>query len=142
MAREGEARDYAYFTLQGRLTDPSLRKPLEGATVRLTAGEQTFEALTDRKGVFVFERLPVTTFNVDVISSDGRVIRGIRRLDANDPTRPRLRMKFGRGAAQTFAMSASEESVALDVPQPDVRWDRFWKQLAVFGGGALVLALL
>ena len=141
-AREGEARDYAYFTLQGRLSDPSLRTPLEGATVRLTAGDKSFETITDRKGVFAFERLPVTRFKVDVISADGRVIRGIRRLDANDPVRPRLRVKLGRGEPQTFDVHASEEAVDLDVPQPEVRWDRFWKQLAAFGGGVLILALL
>ena len=141
-ARQGEARDYAYFTLQGRLSDPSLRTPLEGATVRLTAGDRSFETITDRKGVFMFERLPVTSFKVDVVSADGRVIRGIRRLDANDPVRQRLHVKLGHGLPQSFGVHASEESVALDVPQPEVRWDRFWKQLAAFGGGALLLALL
>lgn len=140
MAREGEARDYAYFTLQGRLSDPSLRKPMEGATIRLTAGDQKFEAVTDRKGVFAFERLPLTSFKVDVINSDGRVVRGIRRLDANDPVRPRLYMKLGRGEPQTFQVSAAEEAVALDVPQPEVRWDRLWKELAIFVGGAAILA--
>ncbi len=141
IARQNEARDYAYFTLQGRLSDPSLRKPMEGAKIRLTAGDQKFEAITDRKGVFAFERLPVTSFKVDVISSDGRVVRGIRRLDANDPVRPRLYMKLGRGVPQTFQVSAAEEAVALDVPQPDVRWDRLWKELAIFVGGAAILAL-
>lgn len=142
LAREGEARDYAYFTLQGRLSDPSLRKPLEGATIHLTAGERKFQAVTDRKGVFSFEKLPVTSFKVEVVSSDGRVIRGIRRLDANDPVRPRLRMKLGKGDPQSFDLLASGEAVALEVPEPEVRWDRFWKQLAAFGAGALALALL
>ena len=142
LARQSEARDYAYFTLQGRLSDPSLRKPLEGATIRLTAGDQKFEAVTDRKGVFSFERLPVVSFKVDVVSSDGRVIRGIRRLDANDPVRPRLYMKLGRGEPQSFEVHAAEETaVALDVPQPEVRWDRFWKELAIFVGAAAILAL-
>ena len=139
-ARQGEGRDYAYFTLQGRLSDPSLRKPLEGATIRLTAGDRSFEAVTDRKGVFAFERLPVTSFKVDVTSSDGRVVRGIRRLDANDPVRPRLHMKLGRGVPQTFQVLAAEEAVALDVPQPEVRWDRLWKELAIFVGAAAILA--
>ena len=138
---DGGARDYAYFTLQGRLSDPSLRKPMEGATIRLMAGDQSFEAVTDRKGVFAFEKLPVASFKVEVIASDGRVVRGIRRLDANDPVRPRLQMKLGKGEAQSFKLNAAEEMVNLDVPEPEVRWDRFWKELAIFVGGAAVLAL-
>jgi len=141
LARQGEARDYAYFTLQGRLSDPSLRKPMEGATIRLTAGDRRFEAITDRKGVFSFERLPVTSFTVDVINSDGRVVRGLRRLDANDPVRPRLQMKMGRGVPLAFQVHAQEDAVAVDVPQAEVRWDRFWKELAIFVGAAAILAL-
>jgi len=140
-AAEGAGREYAYFTLQGRLTDPSLRKAMEGATIRLTSGDESFETVTDRKGIFLFEKLPVTTFTVDVISSDGRVVRGIRRLDANDPVRPRLRIDLGKGSPQSFQMNAAEEAISLDVPEPEVRWDRFWKELAIFVGAAAILAL-
>ena len=139
--RESGAIDYAYFTLQGRLTDPSLRKALEGATIRLTSGDQSFETVTDRKGVFQFEKLPVTSFTVDVISSDGRVVRGIRRLDANDPVRPRLRIDLGKGTPQSFQVNAAEEAISLDVPEPEIRWDRFWKELGIFVGVAAILAL-
>lgn len=135
------AIDYAYFTLQGRLTDPSLRDALQGATIRLTSGEETFETVTDTKGLFVFEKLPVASYTVQVISAEGQVVREIRRLDAGDPYRQRLRMKMGRGAATSFQVHAAEESISLDVPQPEVRWDRFWKELAIFVGGAALLAL-
>ena len=134
-------REYAYFTLQGRLTDPSLRKAMEGATIRLTSGDESFETVTDRKGVFLFEKLPVSSFTVDVISSDGRVVRGIRRLDANDPVRPRLRIDLGKGTPQSFQVNAAEEAISLDVPEPEIRWDRFWKELAIFVGAAAILAL-
>lgn len=135
------AIDYAYLTLQGRLTDPSLRTALQGATIRLRSGEQKFETVTDSKGLFVFEKLPVASYTVEVLSADGHVVRGIRRLDEGDPYRQRLRMKLGRGAATTFQVHATEESITLDVPRPEVRWDRFWKELAIFAGGAALLAL-
>jgi hypothetical protein len=140
-ASPGGALDYAYFTLQGRLTDPSLRQALQGATIRLTSGEESFETITDPKGLFVFEKLPVASYSVQVISAEGQVVREIRRLDAGDPFRQKLRMKLGRGVATSFQVHAAEESITLDVPQPEVRWDRFWKELALFVGGAALLAL-
>lgn len=144
-AQEGQAaaagpRDYAYFTLQGRLTDPSLRKALQGATVRLTAGDEKFETVTDQKGLFVFERLPVASYNVHVISAEGRVVRGIRRIDDGDRFHQRLKMKLGRGEATSFQVHAAEDTITLDVPKPEVRWDRFWKELGIFVGGAALLA--
>lgn len=135
------AIDYAYLTLQGRLTDPSLRRALQGATIRLKTGDQVFETMTDSKGLFVFEKLPVDSYTVEVLSADGHVVRGIRRLDEGDPYRQRLRMKLGHGAATTFQVHATEQAITLDVPQPEVRWDRFWKELAIFAGGAALLAL-
>jgi len=134
------ARDYAYLTLQGRLTDSSLRRALQGATVRLTAGAETFETVTDQKGLFLFEKLPVASYSVHVTSAEGRVVRGIRRIDEGDRYRQRLRMKLGRGEATSFQMHASEEAITLDVPKPEVRWDRFWKELGIFVGGAALLA--
>ena len=53
IARAAQPRDYAYVFLQGRLADPYAKHPMAGATVRLTTGTRVFEAVTDRKGLFV-----------------------------------------------------------------------------------------
>ncbi|HKY31475.1 MAG TPA: carboxypeptidase-like regulatory domain-containing protein [Candidatus Polarisedimenticolia bacterium] len=140
-AASAQQKEYAYFSLQGKLTDPSLRRPMIGAIVRLTAGEEVHSSETDVRGVFSFDRLPVASYRVDITTAGGRVVRTARRLELDETNRTRLRLRLGRGEPVAFQVKAEAGGVSLDVPEPEVRWDRFWKELAFFVGGAAVLAL-
>ena len=55
-----ESRDYAYLMLQGKLVDSPKERPVAGVTIRLISGSRIFEATTDQRGLFIFEKLPVT----------------------------------------------------------------------------------
>jgi len=139
----GTAKDYAYVFIQGRIADPYEKAALGGATVRLTAGSKVFEAVTDRKGVFVFERLPVTTFTLDIVTEDGKVVSWFQSQESSDADRPRVKVKFAkkRGASTvTVVANGTTDHVEVAVKSPPVRWGRFWKQFAIFAGAAVILA--
>jgi len=140
-ARAEEPKNYAYFYLQGRLSDPAHNRPMGGAEVRLTAVGQTFQATTDSKGNFVFEKLPVVTYELHVTTADGRVIRGLEEMGLKTSGPRRYRARLARGAEVTPIIEAAEKGVFITVPKPPVKWKRFWTQFAIFAGGALVLAL-
>ena len=140
-ARGGEPREYAYLYLQGRLYDPGHGTPLRGAEIRLTAGERSFQVTTDSVGHFVFEKLPMATYEMHVTTAEGRVIRTIEEIGLKVSGPRRYRAKLSRGSEVTPVIEAGKKGVAVSVPDPPVRWKRFWKQFAIFAGGALVLAL-
>jgi hypothetical protein len=137
------AKNYAYIFIQGRIADPYEKNPLSGATVRLTAGSQVFTAITDRKGVFVFDKLPVETFLLDIVTAEGKVVDWFQEADMSDPDRPRVKVKFakkrGRSAVTVVAWQA-EGKVELVVTAPPARWGRFWKGFAIFAAAAVVLS--
>ena len=140
----GAAKDYAYVFVQGRIADPYEKHVLSGATVRLTTDSRVFEAVTDRKGVFVFERLPVATFTLDIVTEDGRLVSWFKGSDSSDPSRPRVSVKFGkkRGASTiTVSPGKTEDHVEVVVKSPPAGWDKFWKEFAIFGAVAVVLAV-
>lgn len=139
----GTPRDYAYVFVQGRIADQYERHPLVGATIRLTAGARVFEAVTDPKGVFVFDKLPVTTFTLDIVTSDGRLVEWFQEPNTSDPSRPRVTTKLGKNRGKstlTIVADESGEKVQVVVKLPPARWSRFWKQFAIFGAAAVVLA--
>jgi hypothetical protein len=139
----GTAKEYAYVFIQGRIADPYEKVALGGATVRLTAGSRVFEAITDRKGVFVFERLPVATFTLDIVTEDGKLVSWFQAAESSDPSRPRVKVKFAkkRGAsAVSIVAREADDHVEVAVSSPPVRWGRFWKQFAIFAGAAIILA--
>ena len=137
---EGQ-KDYAYFYLQGRLYDPAHGNPLRGAEIRLTAGDRAFQVTTDSSGNFVFDKLPMATYKMHVTTAEGRVIRTIEEMGLKSSGPRRYRAKLSRGAEATPIIEAGKKGVSVSVPTPPVRWKRFWKQFAIFAGGALVLAL-
>ena len=137
------AKDYAYVFIQGRIADPYEKSALDGATVRLTADSRVFEAITDRKGVFVFDKLPVATFTLDVVTADGKLVQWFQDADRSDPDRPRLKVKFGktRGKSSvTVVAKESEDKVEVIVKAPPAHWARFWKEFAIFGAAAVILS--
>ena len=148
-ARAAEAKDYAYLFLQGRIENPSRGTPAVGATVRLLSGSDVFEAVTDSQGAFVFDSLPVTSFDLEITTADGKVIRGVKQLERLDPDRARLDVSFSRrtgtpphqGERQEVMLDAGREQIAIGVPSPTTNWSRFWKQGLIFIGIAALLAL-
>jgi hypothetical protein len=148
-ARASGEKDYAYLFLQGRIEDPSRGMPAVGATVRLRSGSEVFEVVTDSQGAFVFDNLPVTSFDLEITTSDGRVIRGAKQLERLDPDRARVEVEFSRdttaprhqGERQEVLINAGREQIAIGVPSPTTNWARFWKQGLVFVGVAVLLAL-
>ena len=137
----GEARDYAYLFLQGKITAGKDAGPVNGARVRLLADSRYYEATTDRRGVFVFEHLPVKKFQLEVITPDGRVIRQIEQVDMQDPARSRLRIQLGKESRTTPMIDVADGEMQVEIPAKKPRWKRFWTQLGIFIGVAVVFAL-
>jgi hypothetical protein len=136
-------KQYAYLLVQGTITDPSTGKPLPGAIVRMSSENSgSFEDVTDEKGVFVFEKLPLGTFDMSVTRSDGEVVRWIQPIDRDLSNLHRFRVGFGRGEEQRISrIEANEEGATIVAEAPPVRWKRFWRQFGVFLGCAALLAL-
>ncbi len=141
IARAAGARKYAYLYLQGRLTDPAKKTPLAGAKIRLTSPDSSFSATTDERGSFLFDKLPLATFQMHVTTADGKVIQSLEEIDLKVQGARRYRAKLSRGEEAMPVIEASESGVRITVPKPAFRWKRFWTQFAIFGGGALILAL-
>jgi hypothetical protein len=138
----GQPKNYAYYFLQGKIADSLGTKRLEGATVRLAAGTDVFEATTDERGTFMFERLPVQSYDLTVTSADGEVIRYIEKVDLGDPDRMRLKIRMGTGEARKARIDAGTVTeVAVEPTDRTPHWRKFWKQLAVFAGAAAALAI-
>jgi hypothetical protein len=137
-------KNYAYLYLQGKIADPVGGRPLTDATVRLLGNGEVFETATDQRGSFVFERLPVRSYVLDVVTADGKVLRNLRDIDPDDPfpDRARVRINLGQGPAQSLSIETNENHVTVLVPQPTTRWSRLWKQLGIFIGAAAGLLAL
>ena len=137
--RAAEPRDYSYLFVQGKLTKLSGDQLDRGVTVRLAGDGQTFEATADKRGVFVFEKLPVAEYSVRVTTSDGRVIRSIRSL--GDEERIRLEIATTKKAGVEFTVRPAGQHIAVDLPKWRVNWSLFWKEVAIIVGVALLFAL-
>jgi len=138
-AGAGEPERYAYLFLQGRIVNDKDSRPAEGLTVRVSAGTGAFESVTDQRGVFVFEKLPIATYDLQVISPAGHVIRSIRRID--DPSRIRLRIRTGHGEGTPLRVLPDSDRIAVDIPQPPPSWNRFWKEFGIVLAAVGVFAL-
>ena len=122
-ALAGEPKNYAYYFLQGKIADSLGTKYLEGATVRLAAGADVFEATTDARGTFVFEKLPVQSYDMTVTSAEGEVIRYIEKVDLGDPNRTRLRIRMGTGEARKARLNAGGVTeVAVEATDRTPHW--------------------
>jgi hypothetical protein len=136
-----EAKNYAYFLLQGRIADSLERDFLEGATVRLTAGSDVYETTTDERGVFLFEKLPVQVYDLTILTAEGEVIRYVEKVDLGDQTRSRLKIRLGKGAARKAQVGVGGTEVEVDDSDRPPRWRRFWTQFAIVAGIGLAFAL-
>jgi len=141
-ALAAEAKNYAYFLLQGRIADPLERGFLVGATVRLSAGTDVFETTTDDRGAFLFEKLPVQVYDLTVTSAEGEVIRYIEQVDLGDQMRTRLKIRLGKkGPERKARVGIGGEEIQVDITHRPPRWKRFWWQAAIVAGIGLGLAL-
>ena len=140
LAADGE-NDYAYVFVQGRIIDPTGTEPLVGASIRMKSDADSYEATTDQKGVFIFEKLPVATYEMTVTAPDGRVTRTLQRIDPGDPDRARLKARLGYGPGAIAVLEPNDGQVDVIIPDPPSDWPRFWKQFAIFVGTAGLLAL-
>jgi hypothetical protein len=136
-----EPKNYAYFFLQGKISDELHRGFLEGATVRLTSGTSTYETTTDERGVFVFEKLPLQPYDLTVTDPDGQVIRSLDRIELPDEGRTRLKVRFGTGEGKSAHLDAGGTDVEVKQTDRPPRWAKFWKQFGIFFGAAVILAL-
>lgn len=134
-------KDYAYVFVQGRIIDPTGTAPLVGASIRMKSEAGAYEATTDQKGVFIFDKLPVATYEMTVTAADGRVTRTLQRIDPNDPDRARLKARLGYGPGAIAVLTPNDQKIDVTVPDPPTDWPRFWKQFAIFVGTAGLLAL-
>jgi len=134
-------REYAYLFFQGRVTDTVGTRPLSGATIRLVSGGRVFEARTDSKGAFVFDKLPLGTYEVAIASPAGGALEIVREVDPDDPVRTRFQVKSGQGDVRKARLRVENDRVVIDVPKPPTDWPKFWKQFGVFVGCAGLLAL-
>jgi hypothetical protein len=136
-----ETRDYAYMFFQGRITDAVGTRALVGATIRLGSGSRVFEARTDQNGGFVFEKLPLATYEMAVTSPTGQELSIVREVDRGDPVRTRFQVKPGHGDGRRTRLRVENHRVVVDVPKPPADWPRFWRQFGVFAGSAVLMAL-
>jgi hypothetical protein len=134
-------REYAYLFFQGRVTDMVGTRPLSGATVRLASAGRVFEARTDPKGAFLFEKLPLGTYDVAITAPGGGPLQIVREVDPDDPVRTRFQVKSGQSDVRKARLRVENNRVVIDVPKPPTDWPKFWKQFGIFIGCAGLLAL-
>jgi hypothetical protein len=134
-----EPRDYAYLLLQGKVTGPNEDRPVEGVTVRLKSGSEVFEAITDQRGLFIFKKLPILSYRLQVTAPDDTVIHTMRQID--DPHRIRVRIKTHRGNIGSFRVGVENGELAVDVPTVPVKWGKFWTQVGIVVGVLLLFTL-
>jgi len=140
-ASAGQARDYAYLHVRGRLLDRLGGDPMKGVRIRLTNADSVFEATTDAGGAFVFEKLPIAGYDLTMTTADGDVLERIEEVDIELPTIKRFEVRFGRGEGRSATIQAQRDGVSISAPPPPVSWPRFWKQGLIFAGAAILLAL-
>jgi hypothetical protein len=140
-AQAGQAKEYAYIFMQGRIMEFSGARPLGGVTVQLTSAANTFEVVTDAQGFFTFDKLPVAVYETKIITADGKVIRTARQVDRGDPRRTRLDLRMGWRGEATLRLEPRDDRVVVVVPNPTPNWSKFRKELLVFTGVAVLLFL-
>ena len=136
-----EPERYAYMFLQGKVGGVKPNRTESGVTVRLTSPTRSFETKTDDRGVFVFERLPVAAYELDIVTADGRVMRSMRSFD--DPRGIRLEVRTGKGAGKRLRIDPTGAGGRLGfvVPEPAPNWGRFWTEVGIVVGAAGILVL-
>lgn len=140
-SRAASPKEYAYVFLQGRVTDKSGRRPVVGATLRLVGGGRVFEGVTDRTGVFLFDRIPVSEYELTLTTQDGKSIRSARKGESLDPDGARLDLGVGRQGGTVLMLRPEGGKLVPVIPDPPPDMGKFGKELAIFLGIVVILAL-
>jgi len=140
-AAVAQPRDYAYLFVQGRISDLDRGRAQIGATVRLIGEDGVYETLTDSRGAFAFEKLPIAGYTVEIALPDGTVLQGYQDEDPLDPSRVRIKMRARRGKRLPVRIEARAEAVAISAPEPQTNWNKLWGEAGIFTAAALLLAL-
>lgn len=138
--QSAEARRYEYMRVQGRIGELPAEAPVSGIVVRIRSGASVFETTTDARGAFVFDDVPVATYEVEVISSDGKALRTPKTLSSGAADRTRVRFRFDYGAPASIRIEPAGERLTVTVPR-QTDWRKIWTEFAVFAGLAGLLAL-
>jgi hypothetical protein len=141
VAETKEPERYAYMFLQGKVGGVKPNRPEGGVTVRLISTTRSFETKTDDRGVFVFERLPVAAYELEIVTADGRVMRSMRSFD--DPRGIRLEVRTGKGQGKRLQIDPKGAGGRLGfvVPEHAPDWGRFWTEVGIVVGAAGILLL-
>ena len=141
----GQPKDYAYLAVQGKLSRAGDGRALVGVTVTLRGKTEQFTTVTDTRGVFVFDKLPLARYSVEVRTADGKTIRNVRRFETPGPELTMLELGVRGGArnpaAEPIVIDGSNGSVEVVVPDPRTKWGKLWKQALIFVGVAGAFAL-
>jgi hypothetical protein len=141
LSQTQEPERYAYLYLQGKVGGVKRDRVEGGVTVRLTSATRSFETKTDDRGVFVFERLPVAPYELEIVTADGRVMRSMRSFD--DPRGIRLEVRTGKGQGKRLKIdpTGAGDRLSFVVPEHAPDWGRFWTEVGIVVGAAGLLAL-
>ena len=143
-ASAAESKNYAYLFIQGRLSEATDGRPLANATVELADGMQVHQAVSDSKGVFVFEKLPVSNYGMEVRTETGEVVRRVRRLDTANLDLMLLELQVGRGnrdESPEIVLENGPQRIDVVVPERRTNRGKLWKEMLIFIGAAGILAL-
>jgi hypothetical protein len=140
-ARAGQAKDYAYIFLQGRIMEYTGARPLGGVTVQLASEANTFEVVTDEQGFFTFDKLPVAVYETRIITAEGKVIRAARQIDRDDSRHTRLDLRMGWRGEAALRLEPRDDRAVVVVTAPAPNWSKFRKELIVFSGVAALFVL-
>lgn len=140
-SRAAEPERYAYLFLQGKVSGRTQGDSQAGVRILLTSPSGSFETMTDERGIYVFEKLPVASYDLRIVTAEGRVIRSIRPFA--DPRGIRLQIGTGRGEGKSLHLDATAANgrVAYEVPERPPDWSKFWKELGIVVGAAGIFAL-
>jgi len=141
-AEAAQPKDYSYLFVQGKLTDSSGRRGVPQTAVQLVGESGTFEAMTNRRGVFVFEKLPVASYELSLATDDGRVLLGARETPIDDIEAKRLTIRVGSGTAVPVHLEPAEGGVVIRAESGPANWTRFRRQFLIFLGSVGLLLLL
>ncbi len=116
----------------------------EGRPVIRQGLTTTYEAVTDTDGRFVFSRLPLHRhWRLEILMATGELIRATSLLEISSG-RAELILGISKRLDRAAAVDTNPEVAGTRWVIPGLRppkWKRFWKQFAIFMGGAAVLAL-
>jgi hypothetical protein len=150
-AQSAERKEYGYAVLTGEITDPETSQPMAGAKVRLIevlpadsdVPPETYRMVTDENGRFTFPRLPLKRWSLEVITTDGEVIRGLNIFDMQDD-KAQLTLGITRRVDAPTEIATEHGAPGtrwIVVGYEPIKWKRLWLEALIFIGSAAALGV-